>query len=493
MAKRDVAVPSPTSCSSTENQTRGVRRPEHGGKPQTAIGWSSHRDGRSLILGWGSHLTRAEKDRIRSRIAFLVLTAAIVSVLGLLGYGVLYEHVYLPGLPVVQVGSDRIALSEYAPRLRFERNRLLLRAQTLRAQIGGPIASADEDSQKAIRDLLQKQYNSLLEQTGRLPEKLQEDLVKEILIRKESDERGLSATEGEIELRVKEIIGYPVPAATPLPSSTPIRTVTGTAQITRVADGEGVGVGVPSRTSGSGTGPPGPQTTPMTTSVPVQTAAVLAVTEVVGPSAVASVARSVPITPTSRPLPTETPLPFPTYLARYNEVVGTDVKLIRSVAEGQVLRDKLNEALAQAPKKQEQVRARHILVPDKTVADTVVQRLDAGEDFASLAAELSIDTGTKDKGGDLGFFPRGVMVPAFEEAAFSLPIGATSPPVNSQFGYHIIRIEERASQRDVPLHQLQIIQAGALNRWLEKETSAADIKLLLDDRRRDWAERRFTG
>jgi peptidyl-prolyl cis-trans isomerase C len=106
----------------------------------------------------------------------------------------------------------------------------------------------------------------------------------------------------------------------------------------------------------------------------------------------------------------------------------------------------------------EQVRARHILirVPSeaspaddaklKAKADDALKRVKQGENFAALATELS-DDGSKENGGDLGFFPRGRMVPAFEEVAFTLQPGQTSEVVRTQFGYHIIKIEERKTGR----------------------------------------------
>jgi peptidyl-prolyl cis-trans isomerase C len=107
---------------------------------------------------------------------------------------------------------------------------------------------------------------------------------------------------------------------------------------------------------------------------------------------------------------------------------------------------------------EEQVRARHILIkvpPEvsptdeaklKGKADDALKRAKQGEDFAGLATELS-DDGSKENGGDLGFFPRGRMVPAFEEVAFTLQPGQTSDVVRSQFGYHIIKVEDRKTGR----------------------------------------------
>lgn len=88
-------------------------------------------------------------------------------------------------------------------------------------------------------------------------------------------------------------------------------------------------------------------------------------------------------------------------------------------------------------------RARHILVPDLKTAQKVEADLKSGKDFTAEAKQYSTDPGSRDKGGELGFFRKGQMVPAFEKYAFSGPIGQISPPIKSPFGYHIIQVEER--------------------------------------------------
>ena len=90
-----------------------------------------------------------------------------------------------------------------------------------------------------------------------------------------------------------------------------------------------------------------------------------------------------------------------------------------------------------------QVHARHILVPDLKTAQMVEQKLKSGGKFEDLAKQYSQDPGSKEKGGDLGFFRAGQMVPAFEKAAFTQPLNVVGPPVKSPFGYHIIEALER--------------------------------------------------
>jgi peptidyl-prolyl cis-trans isomerase C len=93
-----------------------------------------------------------------------------------------------------------------------------------------------------------------------------------------------------------------------------------------------------------------------------------------------------------------------------------------------------------------EVRARHILVESETEAKTVAERLKKGEDFTKLAEELSKDPGSKSDGGDLGFFEKDRMVEPFAEAAFKMEPGQISEPVKTQFGWHVIKVEEKRTK-----------------------------------------------
>jgi peptidyl-prolyl cis-trans isomerase C len=91
----------------------------------------------------------------------------------------------------------------------------------------------------------------------------------------------------------------------------------------------------------------------------------------------------------------------------------------------------------------EEVQARHILVASEDEAKKLIDRAGKGEDFAKLAEEASGDAGSKAQGGMLGYFGKGQMVPQFEEAAFAMKKGEVSKPVQSQFGWHVIKVEDR--------------------------------------------------
>ena len=99
-----------------------------------------------------------------------------------------------------------------------------------------------------------------------------------------------------------------------------------------------------------------------------------------------------------------------------------------------------------AMKPVEEVRASHILVEKKEEADDVEAKLKAGGDFAALAKEKSKDTGSGANGGDLGYFAKGQMVKPFEDTAFNMKTGDVSEPVQSQFGWHIIKLIDKRNR-----------------------------------------------
>lgn len=117
-------------------------------------------------------------------------------------------------------------------------------------------------------------------------------------------------------------------------------------------------------------------------------------------------------------------------------------------------------------KPEEEVQARHILVDSEEKAKEISDKLGKGGDFAALAKEHSKDPGSKDDGGMLGFFGRGQMVPTFEEAAFKLKKGEVSPPVKSQFGFHLIKLEDR---REKKLPTFDEVKDRILNSMIQRK------------------------
>lgn len=109
--------------------------------------------------------------------------------------------------------------------------------------------------------------------------------------------------------------------------------------------------------------------------------------------------------------------------------------------------EQLKEAYEQKTK---EISAQHILVQNKDTADELAEKLGQGEDFSELAKEYSEDAVSAEEGGDLGYFSPGTMVPPFEDAAFSLQKGEISEPVQTNYGYHIIKVNDiRKKDKDI--------------------------------------------
>lgn len=126
---------------------------------------------------------------------------------------------------------------------------------------------------------------------------------------------------------------------------------------------------------------------------------------------------------------------------------------------------------------EEEVNARHILVEEEAQAKAVAERLKKGEDFAKVAAELSKDPGSGKEGGSLGWFSKERMVPEFAEAAFKLEKGQVSEPVKSQFGWHVIRLEDRRSK---PLPAFDEVKPQ-IDQYLERKAQQDTILALREN------------
>jgi len=137
---------------------------------------------------------------------------------------------------------------------------------------------------------------------------------------------------------------------------------------------------------------------------------------------------------------------------------------------------------------EEQVKARHILVATEKEAQEIKDKLAKAEDFAALAKEYSTDDSTKNNGGQLGFFNRGDMVPEFEKAAFALAVGEISAPVKTEYGYHLIKVEEKKeaaapnyekSKADIKEYLFNQKLQQEYNPWLQEVSADYEIKNFL--------------
>jgi peptidyl-prolyl cis-trans isomerase C len=126
----------------------------------------------------------------------------------------------------------------------------------------------------------------------------------------------------------------------------------------------------------------------------------------------------------------------------------------KAAATEEEMRKVYDEAVKQMGS-EEEVHARHILVETEDEAKAIVEQLKGGADFAALAKEKSKDTGSAQNGGDLDFMGKSELVPEFAEVAFKMYPGQTSNPVKTQFGWHVIKVEEKRARAAPPFEALK--------------------------------------
>ncbi len=416
------------------------------------------------VLHTKKHIARLERERLQTRIILYSFVAVLVAVVGLVVYGYLDTKYFQFQRPVAKVGNVSITVGEWQARVRMERTRLINQL-TLYEQYSQYFGM---DFSQQIQTTTQQ-----LNDPTNLGQSVLNEMVDEELIRQDAAKRGITVSEKEIDDAIQASYGYypngsPTPTLTPTPVTFPtlspetlkLVTLTPTpggptataAPETPSPTASAVITGSPEATGSPAlTGTPG---TPTATSTPAATAT---------PSQTPTPLATWTPMPTSTPEPTSTPYTLQGFQDSYKqglaklEAMGLTEQQVRQIYATNILRQKLFDIVtANVPHTQDEVWARHILVADEATALAVRQRLLNGEDFAKVAAEVSTDTGTKDKGGDLGWFPKGQMVAEFEAAAFSLKVGEISQPVKSQFGYHIIQVLAHA---EVPMDATAYDQA----------------------------------
>jgi hypothetical protein len=292
-----------------------------------------------------------------------------------------------------------------------------------------------------------------------VPQQVLYQLIDDELVRQETKKEGIVATADEIDEAIEKGFGYERNPAT----ATPVPPPTSTSEASA-----------------------GTTTSPLTTTVPAEGTPSATTAPITSTETVTGTPE-----PTATPGPTPTPYPTPTpmtydafkdlyqkQLADMKATSGITEADYRAMAEVQVLRNKLQAVLeAKVPTSGLQVHAAHILVATEEEAKTVKDRLNAGEDFAALAKELSTDTTNKDNGGDLGWFSQGTMETAFDQAVFNMQAGQISDPVQTSYGWHIIKLLERDENHKYDEATLSQKKSSALSDWLTAQHNSTAVRL----------------
>ncbi len=393
---------------------------------------------------------RRVREARQERVLYLILGGIAVVVLLILGVGYYQENIGKLNNPIATVNGVPITVGAYQTDLRYQAASLTSQVNSLEQnlnQIGSDPSSA------FLKNYFQQQLSQLVTQFIGLPQSELSNMIDDELIRQEAAKRGITVTPDEIDQEIERQFGYARPTLTPTAGPSPTATETGTPTLT-------------------------PTVTPTTPPSPTPTGTITPTTPTVTPTQ----------GPTYTPAPTVTPMTYQGFQdAEKNFLASLSAQHInetdfRKLIEALLLRQKLQKAIAaQVPTTAEQVHARHILVNTYTETLPIENMLKQGQDFATLAQKYSIDTATKDKGGDLGWFPRGVMVKEFEDAAFSLAVGQISQPVTSTFGVHIIQVLGREPNRPLDSSALQQLQTAAFNNWLQQAELTAKIDRFYSD------------
>lgn len=153
----------------------------------------------------------------------------------------------------------------------------------------------------------------------------------------------------------------------------------------------------------------------------------------------------------------------------------TEVEIREALRNSIITNQVRDKVIAQLGEAVEHVHARHILVATQAEAQSVLDRLAAGEDFSVLAQELSLDVTTRDFGGDLGWFIREELLDVtLADRAFAIGEGEITGPVVTRLGYHILQTIEK-EQRTIEPERMPLLVENVFNRWLEEELLSANI------------------
>lgn len=378
------------------------------------------------------HEARLARERRQSRLILYAFIGIVAVIVLLVGYGIFDINYLQLQKPVAKVGDVEILVRDFEPRVRMQRQQLL-------SQYGMYQQYAQLFGMDVQNELTQ--IESQLNASESVGQAVLDQMVSEQLIRLEAQKRGITISDAELLDAQQTTFGY-------YPNGTPTAAPTAT---------EVVMPEVPAAAYELVTVTPVPSATP-------------------APEMTATPAPTEDVGPTATPLPTSTPITQEGYEEKFNESrdsfieLGLSEKAYQGLFEYQLLLPKVQDAItADVSATQTQVWARHILVEDEAIALLVLDKLKDGDDFAALAVEFSKDTGSAVKGGDLGWFGTGMMVPEFETAAFALEKTGdyTTTPVKSQFGYHIIQLIAK-QERPLSPDQYQSAKDKAFTEWLTK-------------------------
>ena len=402
------------------------------------------------------HEARLAREKRQKRLVTGIVGGVLVVVIVLVAYGILYNEVFKKNQAVAKVGNTKITVEQFVKRVQYER-----------------LSYVESFTQYAASGYASLFQSYLLEMQNTLDNYVQfgsdvlDKMIDEAVLSAKAKELGITITDEEIEKELERGFGFctngtPTPTATVevvyLPTSTLSAEQLAIVTITPTPSPEPTETPEPTATTGP--------------------------TEAVTETPAADLTATATIEPTATEIP-PTPTPYTregfeslykTMLTNISSQFPYTEADFREYVTALLLNQKMYDYVTKdIPRDQEMVWARHILVATEEEAKTVLNRLNAGEDFAAVAAEVSTDTSNSKSGGDLGWFTRGQMVPAFEDAAFSLEIGQLSDPIQTDYGYHIIQVLGR-EVRTLTDEQLDTVKSYYFRKFIDDAKAEMTIK-----------------
>lgn len=406
-------------------------------------------------------VSRREREQ-RQRRYLIIGMIAVASLVGIIALASsLNYYVLEPNGTVANVNGQNITRADY---WKVRRNALLDRLQQYAFQ--GQLGQGSQQQLQAGSDAARMEIRGI--RTYDMDPTTIQQMIEDRVILAALPSIGINLTDTDVNETVAERF-----APVRLNSPTPEPTLNPTRQATAAAATAAATVTAQAISAGA---------TATLGFIATQTATVTALTPT----------SNVPPTATAPPTPTGVPTQTPTNgdaRATSTATLGEFIKARqrdagmslddykRLVIRPALGRQRAREVLeARAPSRGEQVRAFHILVPTEEAAREARRRVvEGGQSFEAVAMEISTDTSTKPNGGDLGYAPRGLYVKPFEDAAFSLPVNTLSEPVQTQFGYHIIKPVDRPMDREFEEATYRQVRDKQFQSWVEEQVRNAKI------------------
>lgn len=402
-------------------------------------------------------------------IGFIIFAVIVV---GLIGYAFLYDKVLKYSKPVAVVGDNKIKGDALDQRVRIARYSYVNQYSTYMYYA---YLMSDYEEYVSYYQSMMSSLLSYMDDYETLGEDILNSLIDNELLLIEAEKRGITVTDAEVEEALQQqVFSYYPEDYEVTPTATyalePTSTLT-SLQKTLVAVPTATATQIPPTATVGATEEIEPTATAEASPTATETALTLDSNEMLSTSTLA---------------PTATVYTEELYLENYATLIanlaesGIEEEAYKGYIRDILLYQKVYEAItAEAPRVQDQVWARHILVETEAEAIAVSGRLNNGEDWSAVCNEVTLDQSSPDACGDLGWFAQGQMIEEFENAAFSLEIGEISAPVESSYGWHIIQVighEERAIELDTDYEQ---IQSNYFDAWYQE--AYANTEIVIND------------